>query len=175
MIRKLKICFIIFVAATCVQIAKAEIGLLALSNGSSVGASFPCTPEQRQAGAVKALNCNVSDGYNFCDFLLTIQENDQSEYARHGMKWVEAVHSSYVEQLGGYKKGRTIVSTYPYIGSSLTYEFLRQQSGVVVQVNGVWIVFGKKLIRATTSCGRDNPSYLKAKRDLFLNAITVVK
>ncbi len=170
-------------AATFVFFAKASLAqmqLLPLPNNGAFGAIFPCKAEKKSVsstvGITNSLQCRVDNSSSVCVFITTEQPLDIQSFNRYGWKFIEEVNKQYASQMD---RNFTNVSgklvDMGGLGKGYTYEFVRLQDGMQVNVKGMWLVSHERMLRGTVSCAPNQTNFMKKDSDIFLKSLSILK
>jgi hypothetical protein len=158
----------------------AEIQFLPLMDGSSFSASFPCTTERKtissSIGVTNALQCRVDNGSSVCIYLTSVQPLDIQSFNKSGWKFIQEVNHQYALQMDrNYKNIYGKLVQIGGLGKAYSYEIIREQDGMQVNVKGLWMVSNRNMMRGSVSCAPSNTIFMKNESDLFLKSFTVIK
>ena len=153
---------------------------LTIDNGAKFAAVLPCTGEKKTvnsaAGITNALQCRVDNGSSVCVFLTSEQPLDVQSFNKSGWKFIEEVNNQYALQMDkNYKSIYGKLIEIGALGKVYAYELIRNQDGMQVNVKGMWLVSGSKMLRGAVSCAPDKTSYMKKETELFFKSFAIVK
>jgi hypothetical protein len=162
------------------QCVNAQMQFLTLPANNKLSAVFPCVAEKRSVnsaiGVTNALQCSVQNNSSFCSFLLMEQPLDVVSFNRNGWRFIEEVHRQYAALMDkNYRNVYEKIIDFGGMGKAYTYELIRMQGGLQVNVRGLWMVSDERLLRGTVSCSPSGTSFLRSESVLFINSLTVVK
>lgn len=165
---------------TCIKLSFAQMQFLPLQNNSEFGAVFPCSGERKSvnsaAGVTNALQCRVDNGSSVCIFVTAEQPLDVQSFNKSSWKFIEEVNNQYALAMDkNYKNIYGKVVVIGGLGKAFAYELVRLQDGMQVNVRGLWMVSGSKLLRGAVSCAPNHTSYMKYESELFLKSFAIVK
>ena len=160
--------------------ANAEIQFLPLIDGSSLSANFPCATERKTVnssiGTTNALQCRVDNGSSVCVYLTTAQPLDVESFNKKGWKFIQEVNNQYALQMDrNYKNISGRLVDFGGLGKAYSYEIIREQEGMRVNVKGLWMVSNRTMMRGSVSCAPNNTNFMKNESNLFLKSFAVIK
>ena len=111
-----------------------------------------------------------------CIFLTAEQPLDVESFNKSGWKFIEEVNNQYALAMDKkYKNLYGKVIDIGGIGKAFSYELIRVQDGTQINVRGLWMVSGSKMLRGAVSCAPNGTSYMKYESELFLKSFAIIK
>lgn len=156
----------------------AEIDMLDIGNGMSVGSIFPCKPKKINAitGQIKTdgLSCHIKIDNQTCMFILTVQPLNIAEYRKSGKKFLKEMHHNYALGLDkNYRRSVVLNRDVEGYEGLTIYKFLFTMQGIDIVASGQWFVKNNYLIRESVNCDAENlKPALKKNMDLFFVGTT---
>lgn len=172
--------FFFFLTIFWAKFAYSQMQFLPLPNNSSFGAVFPCSADKRtvnsQAGVTNALQCRVENHTSVCVFVTAEQPLDVQSFNRSGWKFIEEVNNQYALQMDkNYKKISGNLVEIGGLGKAYSYELIRNQDGVSVNVKGLWLVSNGRMLRGAVSCAPNGTSFMKMESEQFLKSFSILR
>ena len=165
---------------SCTKLTFAQMQLLPLQNNSAFGAMFPCIGEKKSVnsgtGVSNALQCRVDNGSSVCIFITAEQQLDVQSFNKNGWDFIREVNNQYA--LGMDKNFKSVYGKLldkGGLGKVYAYELTRYQDGMQINVKGMWLVSGAKMLRGAVSCAPVKTNYMKNEIDIFFNSFSIIR
>lgn len=160
--------------------ASAQMQFVPLANGLNFGAVLPCIGEKKTVnssiGVTNALQCRIDNGSSVCSYVMAEQPLDFQSFNKSGFDYIAEVHRQYALQMD--KNFRTVyakINDMGGLGKIYSFELIRSQDGMQVNVKGAWLVSNGKLLRGAINCAPNGTNFMKKENELFLNSFSIIK